>query len=181
MVSSVPVAQQAMMVLMMSLFWSSCLCFSVCLRMHQNAPQLRFLDKMAKQLAVIRSPFQVTHDPFTIASVYNGTPGSLLIHRKLGIFESFFHRHLRRSTQSWLVLTCIMNFAHADFERPVVQPDIRLRNGAPVVYPYRTSPLPLLHVSCEPHFGSNPTHWWFILSYVKLKTQVLYYTKWITP
>ena len=107
--------------------------------MHQNAPQLRFLDKMAKQLAVIRSPFQVTHDPFTIASVYNGTPGSLLIHRKLGIFESFFHRHLRRSTQSWLVLTCIMNFAHADFERPVVQPDIRLRNGAPVVYPCGTN------------------------------------------
>ena len=97
-------------------------------------PKLRFLDKMAKQFAVIRSPFQVTYDPFTLASVYNGTPGSLLCHRKLGIqvlFESFFHRHLRRSTQSWLVLTCIINFARADFERPVAQPDIRFR--------YRTS------------------------------------------
>ena len=38
MVSPVPVAQQVMMIMMMSLF-SSALCFSVCLRMYQNAPQ----------------------------------------------------------------------------------------------------------------------------------------------
>ena len=38
MVSSVPVAQQAMMIMMMSLFSKSSVCFSVCLRMHQNAP-----------------------------------------------------------------------------------------------------------------------------------------------
>ena len=39
MVSSVPVAQQAMMILMMSLFSRNSVCFSVCLRMHQNTPQ----------------------------------------------------------------------------------------------------------------------------------------------
>ena len=39
MVSSVLVAQQAMIILMMSLFSRSYVCFSVCLRMHQNALQ----------------------------------------------------------------------------------------------------------------------------------------------
>ena len=39
MASSVQVAQQAVMIMMMRLFSISSLCFSVWLRMHQNAPQ----------------------------------------------------------------------------------------------------------------------------------------------
>ena len=38
-VSSVLVAQQAMMITMISLFSRTSVCFSVCLRMHQNVPQ----------------------------------------------------------------------------------------------------------------------------------------------
>ena len=41
MVSSAPVAQQAMMILVMSLFSRSSVCFSVYLRMHQNAPKVK--------------------------------------------------------------------------------------------------------------------------------------------
>ena len=40
MVSSVPVAQQAVMIMMMSLFSRSSVCFSVCLRVHLNAPKI---------------------------------------------------------------------------------------------------------------------------------------------
>ena len=40
MVSSVPVAQQAMMMMMMSLFSRSSVCFSVCLRMHLRTPKI---------------------------------------------------------------------------------------------------------------------------------------------
>ena len=39
MVSSVPVAQQAMMIMMMRLFSRSSLCFSVCLGMHLRTPK----------------------------------------------------------------------------------------------------------------------------------------------
>ena len=39
-VSSVPVAQQAMTIMMMSLFSRSSVCFSVCLRMHLRTPKI---------------------------------------------------------------------------------------------------------------------------------------------
>ena len=39
MVCHVPVAQQAVMIMMMSLLSRSSVCFSVCLRILQNAPQ----------------------------------------------------------------------------------------------------------------------------------------------
>ena len=75
-----PVVQQEMMIIMISLFSRSSVCFSVCLRMHLRTPQFGILHHRSPYKLFLQYKFSFVYKIFLVPPDSEGLQGSHVLY-----------------------------------------------------------------------------------------------------